>query len=108
MLDLLCNLLKAHRLDEEKWKRHSRKIIDALLPLLSQRAVRVRNSRVLNVIHLLYDSVHPIALRPLIYPLRCMFSVALPSVALRLEDGTPLAMGLKGVAEDVCDPVGFL
>eukprot|EP00051_Salpingoeca_urceolata_P023934 m.412655 g.412655 ORF g.412655 m.412655 type:complete len:2510 (+) comp20171_c0_seq3:1285-8814(+) len=82
VLDQMTTLLKIYSSSEDKWKRLSRKVVDSLLPLLSQRKVTVKNIRSMQVIHNILNEVAPIALRPVVLLLRCLFSSATPDIVL--------------------------
>ena len=78
----LTLLLDMFQIDEDKWKRFSRKIIDGLLPLLSSGKVAVRSAQVLGTLNTLLRSVAPIALRPVVMLFNCLFDVAAPHIMI--------------------------
>jgi len=76
VLDQLHTLLRGVAHDEERHRRLSRRVVDALLPLMARRRVAIRNPRVLWVVHRLMEGVAPISLRPVVLLIRCMFDAA--------------------------------
>lgn len=62
--DVVTTILKSIRADDDTWKKVSRKVVDALLPLVGSRKLRVRSSRALASLHSLLAAVKPIAFRP--------------------------------------------
>lgn len=96
VLDQLYTLLRGVASDEERHRRLSRKVVDALLPLMSRREVAIRNPRVLWIIHRLMESLAPISLRPVVLLLRCMFDAAAGAVPCRALKVAATATGKRG------------
>lgn len=73
-LELLSIVLQASRREtEEKWKRLSRQVVDAILPLLQNNQISIRNQMQLDVLHRLFEAVAPSVLRPTDILLRYLF-----------------------------------
>ncbi|KAK3095770.1 hypothetical protein FSP39_018831 [Pinctada imbricata] len=64
-LDILVIVLQQCRKEsEEKWKRLSRQIIDAVLPALAKLQINLDNMEALDVLHRLFEAVAPLVFRP--------------------------------------------
>ncbi|KAK7793413.1 hypothetical protein R5R35_014313 [Gryllus longicercus] len=73
VLDLLSAVL-SERESEERWRRWSRQVIDALLPLLAQGRVRLESRAAQQALHRLLAACAPSVLRPADPLLRVLFA----------------------------------
>lgn len=69
-------VLNESRESEERWRRWSRQVVDALLPLLAQGRVRLESREAQHSLQRLLASVAPCVLRPVDSLLRTLFSEA--------------------------------
>ncbi|KDR16213.1 huntingtin [Zootermopsis nevadensis] len=76
VLELLSMVLNESRESEERWRRWSRQVVDALLPLLAQGRVRLESREAQHSLQRLLASVAPCVLRPVDSLLRTLFSEA--------------------------------
>lgn len=88
--------------NEDQWKRLSRTVIDALLPLLSSGQITIKNCRVLRSMTELFNAVAPIALRPMIMLFSCAFAIASPHVVAC----GPSAQSMQSMTSTVADDAG--
>ncbi|RWS13922.1 huntingtin-like isoform X3 [Dinothrombium tinctorium] len=62
---------------EEKWRKISRQVIDAILPLLIKQQIIIDEFKDLEILHQLFDTVSPVVFRPVDYLLNVLFSNSL-------------------------------
>ncbi|XP_028391517.1 LOW QUALITY PROTEIN: huntingtin-like [Dendronephthya gigantea] len=83
VLNLLVYVLTFYRKNDEKWKKFSRQAVDITLQMLIKQQVIIDDMEGLKSLENLFDSVAPIALRPLDVILKAIFAPAiLPSTLL--------------------------
>ncbi|CAL1538264.1 unnamed protein product [Lymnaea stagnalis] len=74
-LDMFTLVLQqCHRESEERWKRLSRQVMDAVLPALAKQQINLESQDALDVLHRLFESVSPSVFRPVDFLLKTLLA----------------------------------
>ncbi|XP_046850180.1 huntingtin-like isoform X3 [Xenia sp. Carnegie-2017] len=76
VLNLLVYVLAFYRSNDEKWKKFSRQAVDTTIQLLIKQQIIIDDVNSLQKLESLFDSVAPIALRPIDVILKALFAPA--------------------------------
>ncbi|XP_074597551.1 huntingtin isoform X2 [Brevipalpus obovatus] len=71
---LILAIHQARKEGEDKWRKISRQVIDAVLPSLTRQTIHINSNSDLEIIHQICDSVSPAVFRPTDYLLRALFT----------------------------------
>ena len=77
---LLLVVQQSRKEGEEKWKKISRQVTDAVLPLLMKQLMHIDNYDSLEILHALFESVSPSVFRPVNILLTALFAAPQPDL----------------------------
>ncbi|RWS31040.1 huntingtin-like protein [Leptotrombidium deliense] len=67
-------IVQSRKEGDEKWRKISRQVMDAILPLLMKQQINIDDYHSLDIVHRLFEAVSPVVFRPVDYLLNVLFS----------------------------------